>query len=156
MLCARQSKLKPVESPITIVYDLPMTKKILFIEDDEGFYNLFSSALNMKGYEVVHVPEGSQAVEKVKVEKPDLILCDIILPGMSGLDVLKELKETEETKNIKIVMLTNFGTDENVNKAVELGADDYLMKYNVVPSELPDKIASLLGENTDSGIKVIG
>ena len=132
-----------------------MGKKIVFVEDDEGFFNLFSAALNMKGYDVIHVPEGAQAVEKIKVEKPDLVLLDIILPGMSGLDVLKELKETEETKYVKIVMLTNFGTDDNVNKAMELGADDYLMKYNVVPSELPDKIATLLGEASDSGVKVV-
>jgi DNA-binding NarL/FixJ family response regulator len=51
-------------------------------------------------------------------------------------------------------MLTNFGTDENINRAMELGADDYLMKYNVVPSELPDKIATFLGESPESGIKV--
>lgn len=132
-----------------------MSKKILFVEDDEGFFSLFSAALSMRGYEIIHVSNGSLAVEKAKLEKPDLVLLDIILPGMSGLDILKELKESEETKNIKVVMLTNFGTDANVNKAVELGSDDYLMKYNVVPSELPDKIAVLLGENTDSGIKMV-
>jgi len=132
-----------------------MSKKILFIEDDEGFFNLFSAALSMKGYSIVHVADGAESVEKVKSEKPDLVLLDIILPGMSGLDILKELKETEETKAIKIVMLTNFGTDENVNRAMELGADDYLMKYNVVPSELPNKIAALLGEEADSGVKFV-
>jgi DNA-binding response OmpR family regulator len=132
-----------------------MSKKILFVEDDEGFFNLFSAALSMRGYNIIHVSDGSQAVEKAKLEKPDLILLDIILPGMSGLDILKEIKDSEETKEIKVVMLTNFGTDDNVNKAGELGSDDYLMKYNVVPSELPDKIASLLGETSDSGIKVV-
>ena len=131
-----------------------MPKKILFVEDDEGFFNLFSAALSMRGYNIIHVADGSLAVEKAKLEKPDLILLDIILPGMSGLDILKELKESDETKGVKVVMLTNFGTDENVNRAVELGSDDYLMKYNVVPSELPDKIASLLGEASDTGIKV--
>ena len=140
---------------ILIMYHHCMSKKILFVEDDEGFYNLFSAALSMRGYDIVHVADGSQAVEKAHLEKPDLILLDIILPGTSGLDILKELKESDDTKEIKVVMLTNFGTDANVNKAVELGADDYLMKYNVVPSELPDKIAALLGETTDSGIKMI-
>lgn len=132
-----------------------MSKKILFVEDDEGFFNIFSVALKMKGYDVIHVADGSEAVEKAISEKPDLIILDIILPGMSGLDILKELKENEETKKIKVVMLTNFGTDDNVNKAMELGADDYLMKYNVVASELPQKIGVYLGENPDSGIKVI-
>lgn len=137
------------------MYYLPMAKKILFVEDDEGFFNLFSAALSMRGYNIVHVSDGSLAVEKAKLEKPDLILLDIILPGMSGLDILKEIKESDETKDIKVVMLTNFGTDANVAKAVELGSDDYLMKYNVVPSELPNKIAFLLGETNDSGIHVV-
>jgi two-component system, OmpR family, alkaline phosphatase synthesis response regulator PhoP len=132
-----------------------MSKKILFVEDDEGFFNLFSAALSMRGYNIIHVADGSKAVEKARSEKPDLVLLDIILPGMNGLDILKELKESDETKGIKIVMLTNFGTDSNVNRAVELGADDYLMKYNVVPSELPDKIASLLGETSESGVKMV-
>jgi len=131
-----------------------MSKKILFIEDDEGFFNIFSVPLKMKGYEVVHVSDGTQVVEKCILEKPDLILLDIVLPGTSGLDILKELRERPETKDAKVVMLTNFGSDENINKAMEYGANDYLMKYNIVPSELPGKIAILMGEVSDAGIKV--
>ena len=131
-----------------------MPKKILFIEDDEGFFNIFSVPLKMKGYEVVHVSDGSLGVEKCVTEKPDLILLDIVLPGTSGLDILKELRERSETKGVKVVMLTNFGSDENINKAMEYGANDYLMKYNIVPSELPQKIATLMGESSEAGIKV--
>ncbi|MBW6441293.1 response regulator transcription factor [Patescibacteria group bacterium] len=132
-----------------------MPKKILFVEDDEGFFNIFSVPLKMKGYDVVHVPDGSAAVEKVITEKPDLVLLDIVLPGMSGLDILKELREREETSVVKIIMLTNFGNDDNVAKAMDYGSDDYLMKYNIVPSELPDKIASLLGEDAEFGVKMM-
>ena len=132
-----------------------MAKKILFVEDDQGFFNIFSVPLKMKGYEVVHVADGGQAVDKVLTENPDLVLLDIVLPGVSGLDILKELKEREETKHIKIVMLTNFGSDENINKAMEYGSNDYLMKYNIVPSELPAKIAGLLGEAQESVVKVM-
>lgn len=131
-----------------------MPKKILFIEDDQGFFNIFSVPLKMKGYDVVHVADGNEGVDKVVSEKPDLVLLDIVLPGTSGLDILKELKEREETKSVKIVMLTNFGNDDNINKAMEYGADDYFMKYNVVPSELPDKIAVLLGDTSGGGIGV--
>lgn len=131
-----------------------MPKKILFVEDDENFYNVFSVPLKMRGYEVIHVADGSQAVEKALQEKPDVVLLDIILPGTSGLDILKELKENPDTKAIKIVMLTNFGNDENVSRAMEYGADDYLMKYNVVPSELPDKIGVYLGDTSSSGVKL--
>lgn len=132
-----------------------MPRKILFVEDDEGFFNIFSVPLKMKGYDVIHVADGSLAVEKIITEMPDLVLLDIVLPGTSGLDILKELREREETQSITIIMLTNFGNDENIEKAMEYGSDDYLMKYNIVPSELPDKIATLLGENQELGVKMM-
>jgi DNA-binding response OmpR family regulator len=132
-----------------------MAKKILFIEDDDSFFYTFSIPLTARGYNVVRASEGFQAVEKVLVERPDLIFLDIVLPGINGLDILKDLKERDETKGIKVVMLTNFGTEDNVKRAMELGADDYFSKYNVVPSELPDKVATLLGETPDAGIKVV-
>lgn len=132
-----------------------MPKKIFFVEDDEGFYNIFSVPLKMKGYDIVRVSEGSSAVERIIVEKPDLLLLDIVLPGMSGLDVLKELREREETQSVVVIMLTNFGSDENISRAMEYGANDYLMKYNIVPSELPDKIASFLGEDQEFNVKVM-
>lgn len=133
-----------------------MPKKIFFVEDDEGFYNIFSVPLKMKGYDIVRVSEGNSAVERIITEKPDLVLLDIVLPGMSGLDILKELREREETQSTVVIMLTNFGSDENISRAMEYGANDYLMKYNIVPSELPDKIALFLGENQDFNVKVMG
>lgn len=129
-----------------------MSKKILVVEDDQAFFNVCATELKLKGYDVVHVSDGNLAVAKIKEEKPNLVLLDIILPGVNGLDILRELKESDETKDVKIVMLTNFGTDDNISKAVELGADDYFMKYNVVPSELTEKLAPYLGEASDSGV----
>lgn len=131
-------------------------KKVLFVEDDEAFFSLCAMELKMKGYDVVHISDGSLAVEKIRVEKPDIVLLDIVLPGMNGLDILKDMKNDEELKNIKVAMLTNFGMDDNVNKAVELGADGYMMKYNIVLSELPDKVAAILGSAPGSAIKVTG
>lgn len=133
-----------------------MPKKVLIVEDDQAFYNLCSTELTLKGYDVVHVPDGNMAVSRIREENPDLILLDIILPGINGLDILKELKEAEETSEIPIIMLTNFGTEDNISRAVESGADDYLMKYNLVPSELPDKLAPYLGEESDSGVSLTG
>ncbi len=133
-----------------------MPKKIFFVEDDEGFYNIFSVPLKMKGYDIVRVSEGTSAVERIITEKPDLVLLDIVLPGMSGLDILKELREREETQSVVVIMLTNFGSDENISRAMEYGANDYLMKYNIVPSELPDKIGLFLGEDQDFNVKVMG
>jgi DNA-binding response OmpR family regulator len=135
---------------------MPKTKKIVVVEDDQAFYNLCATELELKGYEVVHVPDGQTAVSRIREEKPDLILLDIILPGINGLDILEELKAADETANIAVIMLTNFGTDENISKAVELGADDYLMKYNLVPSELPEKLAPYIGDESESGVMLTG
>jgi DNA-binding response OmpR family regulator len=137
------------------MYDLFMKKKIVIVEDDEAFYKLCSTALKLKSYDVVHIPEGSSAVQKITDESPDLVLLDIVLPGMSGLDILQNIKSIDETKDIRVIMLTNFGTDTNVNRAMELGAEDYIMKYNVVPSELADKVSALLGDSSDSAVKFI-
>ena len=131
-----------------------MPKKILDVEDDQAFFNVCATELKLKGYDVVHVADGNLAVAKIKEEAPNLVLLDIILPGVNGLDILRELKESDDTKEIKVVMLTNFGTDDNISKAVELGADDYFMKYNVVPSELSEKLAPYLGEASDSGVSL--
>ena len=134
-----------------------MAKNILICDDAAFMRMMIKDILTKNGYNIAGEAEnGQKAVEKYAELKPDLVLMDIILPGMSGLDILKEMKGNVDTKNIKVVMLTNFGNDENVKKAVEYGAEDYYMKYNVVPSELPDKLAVLLGENSDSGIKVTG
>ena len=130
--------------------------KILFVEDDQAFYNLCSMELKMKGFDVVHVADGSLAIEKIRSEKPDAVLLDIVLPGMNGLDILKEMKEDSELKGIKVAMLTNFGMDENVNKAMDLGADEYFMKYNIVLSELPDKVHTLLGSKKSSDVVITG
>jgi DNA-binding response OmpR family regulator len=132
-----------------------MPKKILFVEDDEAFFATYSIPLTAKGYAVIHVNDGSQAVDKALTEKPDLVLLDIVLPGISGLDILKDLKSNPATEDIHVVMMTNFSNDTNVQKAVELGADDYFMKFNVVPDELPSKIAVFIGEPSTAGINVI-
>lgn len=122
-----------------------MNKKILIVEDDVSFYNLCSIQLKLRGYEVYQVTDGSLAIDKIKSLNPDLVLLDVVLPGRNGLDILDELKTLDETKNIKVIVLTNFGTEENVGKSLELGAEDYIMKYNIVPSELADRVAALLG-----------
>lgn len=128
--------------------------KILIIEDDLALFNLYKTQLELNSYEVVHVSEGNLAVDKVKEEAPDLVLLDIMLPGRNGLEILQDIREQEETQDVKVIMLTNFGNEENVSAALELGAVDYIMKYKIVPSELVDKISSVLGGSGASGVSV--
>jgi len=129
-------------------------KKVLIIEDDQSLYNVYSAELKLRGYDVSHCSDGMKAMPMIKEIKPDLILLDIILPGRNGLEILEEIMSNEEYMNINVIMVTNYGNDENVKKALELGASDYVLKYNIVPSELSKKVAQFLGEDTESSVKI--
>lgn len=76
------------------------------------------------------------------------------MPGRNGLDILREIRSQQEFEELKVVILTNYGGEENVSTALELGATDYVMKYKIVPSELADKIASLFGDSDSSAVKM--
>jgi DNA-binding response OmpR family regulator len=131
-------------------------KKILIIEDDQSIYNVYSAELKLRGYEVEHEADGMNAMDSIEKFEPDLILLDIILPGRNGLEILEEIVEREDLQDIKVLMVTNYGNDSNVKKALELGAEDYILKYNIVPSELSEKVSQILGEETDSPVKITG
>lgn len=131
-----------------------MAKKVLIVEDDMALFNMYSIELKLKGYDVLNVNDGLQALPKAKEYKPDIILLDIMLPGMNGLNILSELKADPETEQIPVIMLTNYGSENNVKKALESGAADYIMKYKILPSELSEKIEVVLGITNDSDVKV--
>lgn len=129
-------------------------KKILIIEDDQSIYNVYSAELRLKGYEVENEPDGMNAITAIEKFKPQLILLDIVLPGRNGLEILEEVVSRDDMDDIFVIMVTNYGNDSNVKRALELGADDYILKYNIVPSELSKKVAQLLGEATESPVKL--
>ncbi len=120
--------------------------KILIVEDDASLYAIYSAELKLRGYEVHHCADGMQAMSMIRDIRPDLILLDIILPGRNGLEILDELMHTDEFVEQKVIVVTNYGNSENVKRALELGALDYVLKYNIVPSELSAKVADVLGE----------
>jgi len=131
-----------------------MNKKVLIVEDDMALFNMYSVELKIKGYDVLNVNDGLQALSKAKEFRPDIILLDIMLPGMNGLNILTELKADPQTMDMPIIMLTNYGSEDNVKKALESGAADYIMKYKILPSELADKIEVVLGSSTESDVKI--
>ncbi len=122
------------------------------VEDDQSLYNIYSTELQLKGYEVSNVADGMLAVDKIRSERPDLVLLDLVLPGKNGLEILHEVKSDEELKSLRVVMLTNYGDEENVKKALDYGAEDFMLKYNIVPSELSQKVGQYLGESSDSTV----
>ena len=118
--------------------------KILIIDDDPAITAVFEETLKKEGYEVISALDGQTGIDKVKAEKPDLILLDQILPDTKGNEVLKKLKADPETQNVKIAILTNFGQNELVQDAINSGAADYILKYQIEPVDLLNKVKGIL------------
>ena len=121
-------------------------KKILFIEDESALQKTFRVFIEQEGYQMISALDGESGFNLAKLEKPDLILLDLILPRLHGFEVLKKLKENYETKPIPVIILTNLENSEDINKALELGAKTYLVKSNYTLSELVEKIKKALEE----------
>lgn len=119
-------------------------KKVLLIDDDQDIATVFSTALTQAGYSVTHAADGKTGIEKAKTEKPEFILIDQILPDIPGNDILKTLKADEQTKAIPAAMLSNFGQNELVEDALKNGALDYILKYQVEPQDVVNKVNTLL------------
>jgi len=122
-----------------------MPKKILFIEDESSLQKTFGDMFAHEGYEMFSALDGQTGLRLAKDKKPDLILLDLILPVLRGLDVLKSLKEDPATKEIPVIILTNLEDMENVEKALSLGAMTYLVKATYTLEELLEKIRQILG-----------
>ncbi len=121
-----------------------MAKKILFIEDESALQKSLGDLLREKGIEVISAVDGKTGLRLAKESLPDLILLDLILPRMHGLEVLKELKEDEKTKDIPVIILTNLENINDIEKAIELGATTYLVKANYSLEEIAEKVKKAL------------
>ena len=118
-----------------------MAKKILLVEDDIYIQDMYAIALKGSGYEVDVEQDGQAAIEKASKEKYDLILLDIMLPGKTGIDVLRALRENNSpAKDTPIVMMTNLTHDETIKEAYKLGANGYALKVQIKPSGLVKKV----------------
>ncbi len=115
--------------------------KIMYFEDDASHSGLYGTKLKIEGYEVeVYETPTSDPVGAVVKVKPDLIMMDLIMPVMDGFDAIKLLKQDERTKNIPIIILSNLGQRDEVEKGLALGAVDYFVKIHYTPSDLIEKI----------------
>ncbi|MEI8343886.1 MAG: response regulator transcription factor [Candidatus Moraniibacteriota bacterium] len=119
-------------------------KKILIVEDDAFIRDIYQTKFNQEGFEVVMAEDGIFALEKMEQFIPDIILLDVLMPYMDGVEVLKKIKENAKLKNIPIIMLTNISEKEKVDMASENGADGYLIKSHFTPSEVVQKVKVLL------------
>lgn len=120
-------------------------KKILFVEDDDALAGVYLVRLQAEGFEVKRVANGEEALAAAMAYKPDLVLLDVMMPKVSGFDVLDILRNTPETANLKVIMLTALSQDADRKRAEDLGVDDYLVKSQVVISDVISKIKHHLG-----------
>ncbi len=120
-------------------------KKILLVEDDDSLASVYETRLQAEGFTTKRVPNGEEALATAIQYKPDLILLDVMMPKVSGFDVLDILRNTPETANVKIIMLTALSQDSDKQKAQSLGVDDYLVKSQVVIADVIERIKTHLG-----------
>jgi len=120
--------------------------KVLLVDDDEALLTIFQTTLTKDGFEVITAPNGQAGIDKAKTEKPEFILLDQVLPDIQGNEVLSTLKADIETKNIPVAMLSNFGQTDMIQAAINAGALDYILKYQIEPSDLTNKINTLMKE----------
>ncbi len=118
--------------------------KVLIVDDDEALSTVFTTALERSGFEAISARDGKTGIERVRSEKPDLVLLDQVLPDISGNEVLGQLKADLQTKNIPVMMLSNFGQEELVKQAINEGAHDYIFKYQVEVEDLINKVKEAL------------
>lgn len=121
-----------------------MATKILIIEDDKFLRELITRKLTDEGFSIIEAVDGEDGLKKIKESKPDLVLLDLILPSIDGFEVLSKIKADASIASIPIIILSNLGQKEEVEKGLKMGAVDYLIKAHFTPGEIIEKIKNVL------------
>ena len=122
-------------------------KTILVIEDEAALQKTIGDVLSGEGYEMLPALDGEAGVRLAKERVPDLVLLDLVLPKLTGFEVLEQLKSAKETKEIPVIVLTNLENLQDIQRATDLGATTYLVKSNYELGEVVLKVKSALGDN---------
>ena len=118
--------------------------KIILVEDDKMLADMYITKFSKEGLEVMRADDGEKGLAMIKEKKPDLVLPDIIMPKLDGFAVLREIKNDKELADTHVLLLTNLGQSEDVDKGKKLGADDYFIKANHTPAEIVEKVKYIL------------
>lgn len=121
-----------------------MAKKILLVDDDVYIRDLYTEVLKDEQYDVSIAADGEEALAMVGQTTFDLILLDVMMPKLDGIQVLTKVKSDEKSKGTPVIMLTNFGQEDLIKQAVTVGSTDYLLKYNITPGEMTNKVKQIL------------
>ena len=118
--------------------------KILLVEDDKFISEIYKRKLEESDFEVKLAEDGVDAIISFSNFKPQVVLLDVMLPKKSGWDVLKEIREMDKNNDVRVVMLTNVEERDKIQQSLKMGADDYLVKSSLTPSELIEVIKNKL------------
>lgn len=118
--------------------------KIVLVEDDTFLAGIYASKFESAGFEVCLAADGEAGLRMIEKEVPDVILLDILMPKMDGFEVLEHLKSNDKIKNIPVILLTNLGQKEDVERGLKLGAVDYLIKAHFMPHETVEKVNKVI------------
>jgi len=121
-----------------------MPKNILIVEDDKFLRELIVRKVANEGFNVSEAIDGEEGIKKIKEEKPDMVLLDLILPGIDGFEVLSRMKEDPALSSVPVIILSNLGQKEDIEKGMKLGAIDYLIKAHFAPGEIINRIKTHL------------
>jgi len=120
-------------------------KKTLLIEDDPDQSYLYSTKFQLEGLDIISAKSGSEGLSKAIAEKPDLILLDVVMNDMDGMEVLGKLRKNRDTKNIPVVLLTNLAKKELRERSKKLGVIGFWPKAEILPQEIADRVKNILG-----------
>lgn len=119
-------------------------KRILLVEDDRFLRRACEASLRQRGFTVIAAADGEEGLRQARAEHPDLILLDLLMPKLAGVEVLRALKADPETKAIPVLILSNSSHEQDVSEVISLGAVDYWVKADLSLKELGDRVARLL------------
>ncbi len=119
-------------------------KQILLIEDDPFLIDIYSQKLTKAGFKVEVAKNGKSALQSLQKRKPQLVILDIVLPGIEGWEILRKIKKTPKLTGLKVVVLSNLGQKEEVEKGLKLGAVKYLIKAHYTPGEVVKEIEKVI------------
>lgn len=124
-----------------------MDNQILLIEDEEYIRDLYKRQLELGGFTVSAFGTGQEGLEAFKQNTYSLVLLDIMLPDMNGIEILRHMKEMKDKQDVKVVLLTNLGQDNIIKEAFELGALGYLIKLSINPYQLVDEVKGFINNS---------
>jgi CheY-like chemotaxis protein len=119
-------------------------KRVLLVEDDRFLRRACEKSLNQKGFNVSTAADGEEALQAVRADPPDLILLDLLMPKLNGIEVLRAIRSDEKTRAIPVVVLTNSSKETDIHEIESLGVSGYLVKANLSLEELGHQVKQLL------------